>query len=179
VTRVSPRCNLPTGGGRQFWLRGESVKLRFAVALGLTTATLVTGVISAALAEGATGKTNALLSGHDCTTLTLTGGHPVRGYAEPSVCIIRDTAGKQFYLFSGVFRYVAGRQPVQAEFGVPNSVPLYRTAMVPVVGYVGSNPAYTYVGWGQVQPNGKIRIHGPKPGWTYTVTISGQIPAAG
>jgi hypothetical protein len=58
-------------------------------------------------------------------------------------------------------------------------VPLYRTAMVPVVGYVGSNPAYTYVGWGQVQPNGKIRIHGPKPGWTYTVTISGQIPAGG
>jgi hypothetical protein len=155
------------------------VKLRFAVALGLTTATLVTGVITAALAQGATGKTAALPRRHDCRTLTLTGGHPVRGYTVPSVCIIRDTAGKRFYLFSGVFRYVAGRQPVQAEFPVPNSAPLYRTTMVPVVGYVGSNPAYTYSGYGQVQPDGKIRIHGPKPGWTYTVTISGQIPAAG
>jgi hypothetical protein len=155
------------------------VKHRFAVALGLTTATLVTGVISAALAQGATGKTAARPGGHDCMTLTLTGGHPVRGYAVPSVCIIRDTAGKQFYLFSGVFRYVAGRQPVQAKFPVPNSVPLYRTTMVPVVGYGGSNPAYTYSGWGQVRPDGKITIHGPTPGRTYTVTISGQIPAAG
>jgi hypothetical protein len=155
------------------------VKLRFAVALGLMAATLVTGVISAALAQGATGKTGALPRGHDCRTLTLTGGHPVRGYTAPSVCIIRDTAGKRFYLFSGVFRYVAGRQPVQAGFPVSNSVPLYRTTMVPVVGYLGSNPANTYSGYGQVQPDGKIRIHGPKPGWTYTVTISGQIPAAG
>ena len=155
------------------------MKLRLAVALGLTTATLVAGATSAALAEGATAKTGALRGGHDCMTLTLTGGHPVRGYTVPSVCIIRDTAGKQFYLFSGVFRYVAGRQPVQAEFPVSNSAPLNSNTMVPVVGYVGSNPANTYVGWGQVQPNGKIRIHGPKPGWTYTVTISGQIPAAG
>jgi hypothetical protein len=60
-----------------------------------------------------------------------------------------------------------------------SSAPLYRTAMVPVVGYVGSDVAYTYVRWGQVRPDGKIRIHGPKPGWTYTVTISGQIPAVG
>lgn len=154
------------------------MKLRFAVALGLTTATLVTGVISAALAQGATDKTGTLPD-HGCMTLTLTGGRPVRGYAAPSVCLIRDTEGQQFYLFSGVFRYVAGRQPVQARFPVPNSAPLYRTAMVPVVGYVGSNPAYTYVGWAQVRPDGKIRIHGPKPGWTYTVTISGQIPAVG
>jgi hypothetical protein len=155
------------------------VKLRLAVALGLTTATLVTGVISAALVQGATGKTGAPPGGHGCMTLTLAGGRPVRGYTVPSVCIIRDTAGQRFYLFSGVFRYVAGRQPVQAEFPVSNSAPLYGTTMVPVVGYVGSNPANTYVGWGQVQPNGKIRIHGPKPGWTYTVTISGQIPAVG
>jgi hypothetical protein len=159
--------------------RRQSVKLRFAVALGLTTATLVTGVISAAIAQGATGKTGALPGGHDCMTLTLTGGRPVRGYAVPSVCIISDTAGQRFYLFSGVFRYVAGRQPVQAEFSVSNSAPLYSTTMLPVVGYVGRNPASTYVGWGQVKPDGKIRIHGPKPGWTYTVTISGQIPAVG
>jgi hypothetical protein len=153
------------------------VKVRFAVAFGLTTAALVTGVISAALAQGATDKAGVLRGGQGCMTLTLTGGRPVRGYAVPSVCIIRDTAGQRFYLFSGVFRYVAGRQPVQAEFPVSNSAPLQRTAMVPVVGYVGSNPANTYVGWGQVQPDGKIRIYGPKPGWTYTVTISGQIPA--
>jgi hypothetical protein len=155
------------------------VKLRFAVTLGLTTARLVAGVISAALAQGATGKTGGLPGGHDCMTLTLTGGHPVRGYAVPSVCIIGDTAGQQFYLFSGVFRYVAGQQPVQAEFPVSNSAPLNRTTIVPVVGYAGSNPADTYAGYGQVQPDGEITIHGPKPGWTYTVTISGQIPAAG
>ena len=153
------------------------MKLRFAVALGLTAATLVTGGISVALAQGTTGKAGALPRGLHCMTLTLTGGHPVRGYTVPSVCVIRDTAGKRFYLFSGVFRYVAGRQPVQAAFPVSNSVPLYGTTMVPVVGYVGSNPANTYSGWGQVQPDGKIRIHGPKPGWSYTVTISGQIPA--
>jgi hypothetical protein len=155
------------------------VKLRFAVTLGLTTATLVTGVISAALAQGATGKTAALPPGHDCMTLTLTGGQPVRGYAVPSVCIIGDTAGQQFYLFSGVFRYVAGQQPAQAQFPVSNSAPLSNATIVPVVGYAGSNPANTYSGYGQVQPDGKITIHGPKPGWTYTVTISGQIPAAG
>ena len=159
------------------------MKLRFAVALGLTTATLVTGGISAALAQGTTGKTGSLPRGRHCMALTLTGGHPVRGYTVPSVCVIRDTAGKQFYLFSGVFRYVAGRQPVQAEFPVSNSVPLDGTTMVPVVGFVGSNPAKTYSGWGQVRPDGKITIHGPKPGWIYTVTISGQItagiPAAG
>jgi len=152
------------------------VKLRFAVALGLTTATLVTGGISAALAQGTAGKPAVLPLGRHCRTLTLTGGHPVRGYTVPSVCVIRDTAGKRFYLFSGVFRYVAGRQPVQAEFPVSNSVPLDGTTMVPVVGYVGSNPADTYSGWGQVEPDGRIRIHGPKPGWIYTVTISGQIP---
>lgn len=152
------------------------MKLRFAVALGLTTATLVTGGISAALAQGTAGKPAVLPLGRHCRTLTLTGGHPVRGYTVPSVCVIRDTAGKRFYLFSGVFRYVAGRQPVQAEFPVSNSVPLDGTTMVPVVGYVGSNPADTYSGWGQVEPDGRIRIHGPKPGWIYTVTISGQIP---
>jgi hypothetical protein len=155
------------------------VKLRSAVTLGLTTATLVTGVISAGLAQGATGKTGALPRGHDCKKLTLTGGKPVRGYAVPSVCIIRDTAGQQFYLFSGVFRYLAGQQPVQAEFPVANSAPLDDMTIVPVVGYAGSNPADTYSGYGQLQPDGKIVIHGPKPGWTYTVTISGQIPAAG
>jgi hypothetical protein len=155
------------------------VKLRFAVVLGLTTATLVTGVISAALAQGATGKAGAPPLGDDCMPLTLTGGQPVRGYAAPSVCIVGDSAGQQFYLFSGVFRYVAGQQPVQAEFPVSNSAPLYRTTIVPVVGYEGSNPANTYSGYGQVQPDGEIRIHGPKPGWTYTVTISGQIPAVG
>ena len=153
------------------------MKLRFAVALGLTTATLVTGSISAALAQGTTGKAGALPLGRHCMTLTLTGGHPVRGYTVPSVCVIGDTAGKRFYLFSGVFRYVAGRRPVQAEFPVSNSAPLDGTAMVPVVGYAGSNPADTYSGWGAVQPDGKIRIHGPRAGWTYTVTISGQIPA--
>lgn len=155
------------------------MKLRSAVTIGLTTATLVTGVISAGLAQGATGKTGALSRGHDCMKLTLTGGKPVRGYAVPSVCIIADTAGQQFYLFSGVFRYVAGRQPVQAEFPVANSAPLDNMTIVPVVGYLGSNPADTYSGYGQVQPDGKILIHGPKPGWTYTVTISGQIPAVG
>jgi hypothetical protein len=155
------------------------VKLRFAVTLGLTTATLLAGVISAALAQGATAKPGGLPGGHDCMTLTLTGGHPVRGYAVPSVCITGDTAGQQFYLFSGVFRYVAGQQPVQAKFPVSNSAPLNGTTIVPVVGYAGSNPADTYAGYGQVQPDGEITIHGPKPGWTYTVTISGQIPAAG
>jgi hypothetical protein len=155
------------------------VKLRFAVTLGLTTATLVAGVVSAALAQGATGKTGVPPGGHDCMPLTLTGGHPVRGYALPSVCIIGDTAGQQFYLFSGVLRYVAGQQPVQAEFPVSNSAPLSSTTIVPVVGFVGSNPANTYSGYGQIRPDGEITIHGPKPGWTYTVTISGQIPAAG
>lgn len=152
------------------------MKLRFTVALGLTTAALVTGGISAALAQGTTGKTSALPRGRHCMLLTLTGGHPVRGYTVPSVCLIRDTAGQRFYLFSGVFRYVA-RRAVQAEFPVPNSVPLEGNTMVPVVGYAGSNPANTYSGWGQVEPDGRIRIHGPKPGWIYTVTISGQIPA--
>jgi hypothetical protein len=155
------------------------VKLRSAVTLGLTAATLVTGVSFAGLAQGATGRTGALPRGHDCRKLTLTGGKPVRGYAVPSVCIIGDSAGQQFYLFSGVFRYAAGRQPVQAEFPVANSAPLDKMTIVPVVGYAGSNPADTYSGYGQVQPDGKIEIHGPKPGWTYTVTISGQIPAAG
>ena len=152
------------------------MKHRFAVALGLTTAALVTGGISAALAQGTAGKPAALPLGRHCRTLTLAGGHAVRGYTVPSVCVIRDTAGRRFYLFSGVFRYVAGRQPVQAEFPVSNSVPLDGMTMVPVVGYVGSNPADTYSGWGQVEPDGRIRIHGPKPGWIYTVTISGQIP---
>jgi hypothetical protein len=142
----------------------------------VTTAVLVTGGISAALAQGMTGKASALPLGRGCTTLTLTGGHPVSGYALPSVCVVRDTAGKRFYLFSGVFRYVAGQQPGQAEFPVSNSLPLDSIAMVPVVGYVGNNPAYTYSGYGQVRPGGQIRIFGPKPGWTYTLTISGQIP---
>jgi hypothetical protein len=155
------------------------VKLRFAVTLGLTTATLVAGVISAALAQGATGQTGTLPGGHDCMPLTLTGGHPVRGYAMPSVCIVGDSAGQQFYLFSGVLRYVAGQQPVQAVFPVSNSAPLSGTTIVPVVGFVGSNPASTYSGYGLIRPDGEITIHGPKPGWTYTVTISGQIPAAG
>jgi hypothetical protein len=151
------------------------VKVRFAIALGLTAAALVTGGVSAALAQGTTVKTGSLL-GHGCMRLRLTSGHPVSGYAVPSVCLVRDTLGKRFYLFSGVFRYVAGQLPVQAEFPVSNSAPLDGLTIVPVVGYAGSNPANTYAGYGQVQPDGKISIYGPERGWTYTVTISGQIP---
>ncbi len=152
------------------------MKLRFAVALGLTAAVLAASGISAAFAEGTTSKKGSLPLGHQCMTLQLTGGRTVTGLAVPSVCVIRDPAGKRFYLFSGVFRYVAGQQPVQAQFPVANSLPLNSTAMVPVVGFVGRNPAYTYSGYGLVQPNGQISIFGPKPGLTYTVTISGQIP---
>ena len=156
--------------------RGESVKLRFAVALGLTTAALATGGISAAFAQGMAGKAGSVSLGHDCMTLQLTGGRTVTGLAVPTVCVVRDTAGKRFYLFSGVFKYVAGQQPVQAKFPVTNALPLNSTTIVPVVGFVGRNPSYTYSGYGVVQPNGQISIFGPKPGLTYTVTISGQIP---
>jgi hypothetical protein len=152
------------------------VKLRFAVALGLTTAALATGGLSTAFAQGTAGKTRSLPLGHNCLTLQLTGGRTVTGYAVPTVCVVRDPAGKRFYLFSGVFRYVAGQQPAQAQFPVSNALPLNGIAMVPVVGFVGRNPSYTYSGYGLVQPNGQIRIFGPKPGLTYTVTISGQIP---
>jgi hypothetical protein len=154
---------------------GGIVKLPIAVALGLTAAALVTGGISAQAAQGTTGRTGTAGTGRNCTALSLTSGHPVSGYAVPSVCVVRDTVGQRFYLFSGVFRYVAG-QPVQADFPVANSLQLKGIAMVPVIGYAGSNPASTYAGWGQIRPDGKIRIYGPKPGWTYTLTISGQIP---
>jgi hypothetical protein len=152
------------------------VKLRFAVAGGLTTAVLATAGISAALAQGTTGTTGGLSLGRDCTTLTLTGGHQVAGFTVPTVCLIRDSSGKRFYLFSGVFRYLAGRRSVQATFPVSNALPLHGSTIVPVVGFVGTNPANTYAGWGQIRPDGQISIHGPKPGWIYTVTISGQIP---
>jgi hypothetical protein len=152
------------------------VKLRFAVAGGLTTAVLATAGISAALAQGTTGTTGGLSLGRDCTTLTLTGGHQVAGFTVPTVCLIRDSSGKRFYLFSGVFRYLAGRRSVQATFPVSNALPLHGSTIVPVVGFVGRNPANTYAGWGQIRPDGQISIHGPKPGWIYTVTISGQIP---
>ena len=152
------------------------MKLRFAVALGLTAAALAGGGITAALAEGTSGKTGGLSLGRDCTMLTLTGGHPVAGYTVPTVCLIRDSSGKRFYLFSGVFRYLAGRSPVQATFPVSNALPLHGSTIVPVVGFAGTHPNDTYAGWGQIRPDGQISIHGPKPGWIYTITISGQIP---
>jgi hypothetical protein len=152
------------------------VKARFVVALGLSTAALVTGGITAALAQGITGTAKGPSLGHHCTELTLTGGRQVAGYTVPTVCQTQDAAGKRFYLFSGVFRYRAGRKPVQATFPVSNALPLHGSTIVPVVGFVGTNPTNTYAGWGQIRPDGQISIHGPKTGWVYTVTISGQIP---
>ncbi len=150
------------------------MKFIHSVALGLGAAVVVTGGgLSAARGHA---KTAIVRFGPNCQSLSLIAASPVKGYTEPSVCVIRDTVGKRFYLFSGVLRYVArGQRPV-AEFPVSNSAPLYGTTMVPVVGYVGNNPANTYSGWGQIQPDGQIRINGPRSGWTYTVTISGQIP---
>ena len=116
------------------------MKLTYAVALGLTTATLATGGITAALAQGTTGTTGGLPLGRDCTTLTLTDGHAVAGFTVPSVCLIRDSSGRRFYLFSGVFRYLAGRKSVQATFPVSNALPLHGSTIVPVVGFVGQEP---------------------------------------
>lgn len=152
------------------------MRLRFAVALGLATVTLVTAGVSAALAAGWGGPAEVKPPAHNCMALTLNGGRVVSGYTVPTVCVIRDTAGKRFYLFSGVFRYVAGRRRVQARFPVSNALPLQGTTIVPVVGFAGTNPSNTYAGYGLVRPDGQITIRGPKPGWVYTVTISGQIP---
>jgi hypothetical protein len=152
------------------------VKLRFVVAVGLTTAALATGGITAALAQGIAGTAKGPSLGHDCMELTLNGGRQVAGYTVPTVCVSQDAAGKRFYVFSGVFRYRAGRKPVQATFPVADGLTLNGSTIVPVVGYVGTKPTNTYAGYGLVQPDGQISIHGPRPGWIYTVTISGQIP---
>lgn len=144
-----------------------------AVALGLAGAVVATGGVFTASAHRERSKVRF---GPNCQPLTLVSAALMKGYAEPSVCVIRDAAGKRFYLFSGVFSFVAGPQ-VQVRFGVRNDMPLFGATLVPVTGYAGSDPSDTYDGYGMVAPNGQIRVEGTKPGWRYTVSVSAEIPA--
>lgn len=138
--------------------------------LGLTAAALVTGSLSSA--SPAQDKASGTSLGPDCRSLTLVDAAQVSHYSRPSVCVVTDPGGNRFYLFSGVFRFVAG-QPVQARSGLA----LSRAAIVPVAGYQGADPSDTYYGYGVIEPDGQIRIEGTRNGQAYTVSVSGQIPA--
>ncbi len=149
--------------------------------LGLTAAAIVTGNLSMTSAQGnasAKGKRTNYPErqlGHNCQTLTLINAQVATGYTEPAVCVVRDTAGKPFYLFSGVMRFVAGSQ-VQAKFAVGNGLRLNGATLVPVAGYQGTDQSDTYYGYGVIKPNGQIKIQGTRSGLTYTIAVSGQIP---
>ncbi len=175
---AGPVASLSVLGGHRCLSQGGIVKLRYSAGIGLAAAMFVTGGASSSSASSpAPGRVESTVLGHNCQTLTLVSATAVSGYTLPSVCVVRDSVGKRFYLFSGVFRFVAGR-PVQAQFGVSNGLPLRGTTLLPVAGYQGTSRSDTYYGYGVIEPGGQIRIEGTRPGQTYTVSVSGQIPVA-
>lgn len=156
--------------------------------LGLTAAAVVTGGLSSAPAKhpgqagragharDATETAPATSPGRDCRLLSLVDAAVASQYTRPTVCVVRDADGNRFYLFSGVFRFVAGH-PVQAQFTVRKGLALNGATIVPVAGYQGSDPSATYYGYGVIEPSGQITIEGTRNGQAYTVALSGQIPA--